>query len=187
MQSKPFWYWWFTLIAQLPFIKSSPTSFLCPAENPLACLTPWTTPRPAHLGCSSAQTLCFFVSPWKGCCLLLWFCILNIINKKCSSLWWSLIAFPTFADVLQVVTRSRWFSFHCTEYVVLHNGSKGVEIRKAKTTSSLCCQTRTLWKSHWHKISSSKPKAPKGVAGTQQWYLQVSPTYTPWLALHTPR
>lgn len=108
-------------------------------------------------------------------------------QQKCSSLWWSLIGFPTSADVLQVVTRSCWFSFHCTEYVVLHNGSKGVEIRKAKTTSSLSCQPWTPWKSRWHKIFSPKPKAPKGVAGTQQWYLQISPTYTPWLALHTPR
>lgn len=171
MQSKPFWYWWLTLIAQLPFIKSSPMSFLCLAKNPLTCLTLRTTWRTAHLGCSSTQNVCFFFSPWKGCCLLLWFCILNIINLKSSSLWWSLISFPTSVGVLQVVRRISWFSFHCIEYVVLDNGSKGVQIRKVKTMSSLSCQPWTLWKSHWHKISSPKPNAPKGVAGTEQRYL----------------
>lgn len=99
-----------------------------------------------------------------------------------------MISFPTSADVLQVMRKAIWFSFNCTEYFILYNGSKGVQTRKAETTISLSCQTWTPQKA---TTADFLPKTwlhtPKVTAGKEQWYLQTLPTYAAWLAVHPLR
>lgn len=189
MQSKLFWYWWLTLIAQLPFIKSSPTSSLCLAESPLTCLTLRTSwRRPGHLGCSSTQNVCVFVSHEKDvvfrCGFAFWtLSVKNVLRYE--DLWKVSLLLQMFC---------RWWEepsgFHSTVQTILSFTMEAKVFRSGRPKQLPVSVAR-------HELHKKPPTAdflpktwlhtPKGTAGKEQWYLQTLPSYAAWLALHTLR